>query len=82
MHAMKIARDKGYKKIMIHHDYTGVSNWLTGEWQPKNKYTKLYKEFYESNIKPYIEVEFIKVKSHSKDHYNDLADYCAKRALM
>jgi ribonuclease HI len=81
MHAMKVAKDKGYKKIQLHHDYTGICNWITGEWTPKNKYTKQYKEFYELNIKPYIEVEFIKVKSHSKDHFNDLADYCAKRAL-
>lgn len=82
MHAMKMARDKGYKKLKLHYDYNGCEKWLNNEWQPKNKYTKLYKTFYEKKIRPYLDVEFIKVKSHSKDLYNDEADMLARRALV
>jgi ribonuclease HI len=42
----------------------------------------MYVQFYENNIKPYIKVEFVKVKSHSKNTYNDMADYLAKQALL
>ena len=39
-----------------------------------------YVEFV-NNIKDKIKVNFIKVKSHSNDKYNDLADMLAKKAL-
>ena len=82
MHAMKVAKDKGYKKLNLHYDYVGIENWLTGSWQTKNKYTKLYNQYYIQKIKPFLEVEFTKIKSHSKDMHNDEADLLAKRALL
>jgi ribonuclease HI len=42
----------------------------------------MYVSFYEKNIKPFISVNFIKVKSHSKNTYNDMADFLAKQALL
>ena len=40
----------------------------------------LSKEF-RDNVKDKIEVIFHKVKGHSNNHYNDLADKLAKEAL-
>ena len=82
MYAMKKAKDKGYKKLNLHYDYVGIENWLTGSWQTKNEYTKLYNQYYIQKIKPFLELEFTKIKSHSKDMYNDEADLLAKRALI
>ena len=81
MYAMSKAKEYGYKKLIIYYDYAGIGNWCNKLWTAKNKYAKMYVEFYEQNIKPYIQVDFIKVRSHSKDTYNDMADYLAKQAL-
>ena len=82
MYAMKKAKELGYKKLMLHYDYIGIENWLNGSWKTKNQYTKLYNQYYIQKIRPYINIEFIKIKSHSKNMYNDEADLLAKRALM
>lgn len=82
MYAMKQAKDNGYKKLTLYYDYVGIENWLNGCWKTKNKYTKLYNQYYIQKIKPYIEIEFVKIKSHSKNMYNDEADLLAKRALI
>lgn len=82
MYAMNKAKQYGYKKLVLYYDYAGIGNWCERLWTAKNKYSKLYVEYYDKNIKPFIEVEFIKIKSHSKNTYNDMADYLAKQALM
>ena len=82
MYAMQKAKDDGYDKLTIYYDYAGIGNWCNKTWTAKNKYVKMYVDFYEKNIKPFIKVDFIKVKSHSKDMYNDMADYLAKQALL
>lgn len=45
-----------------------------------NEGTKAYKAFYDG-IKDKLHVRFIKVKGHSNDKYNDMADMLAKEAL-
>lgn len=81
MFAMKRAKDLGYKKVIINYDYIGIAHWISGQWKPKNKYVKQYVQFYLDEIKPYVIVEFNKVKGHSGDIFNNLADILAKRAL-
>ena len=39
-----------------------------------------YVEFYK-NASKHVDVDFIKVKGHSGDKYNDMADELAKKAL-
>ena len=82
--AMSIAKNKGYKKLILNIDYIGIANWVdpSSHWQPKKPFTKAYKKFYEKEIKPYLDVEFRHVKSHSKHMWNDLADTLAQRALL
>ena len=81
MKAMAEAIEMGYKELIIYHDYTGVSAWITGEWQCKNGITKTYKEFYDKLIKDKLEVHFVKVKGHSGDEYNERVDKLAKKSL-
>ncbi|MDU2709992.1 MAG: RNase H family protein, partial [Finegoldia magna] len=45
-----------------------------------NNLTKSYKKFIDE-IKPQIDINFVKVKGHSNDTYNDMADELAKEAL-
>nr|DAV25060.1 MAG TPA: RNAseH-like protein [Caudoviricetes sp.] len=78
MHAICWARDNNYT-CRIFHDYEGVGKWATKEWKRKNKYTKAYSEFIDSN--PGIVSEFIHVYGHKGNTYNELADQLAGEAF-
>lgn len=79
MKAINMAVEMGIKKIYIHHDYTGISEWALGNWKTNIELTKDYKKFIDE-VKSKIEISFVKVKAHSNDKYNDLADRLAKDA--
>lgn len=72
--------NRGINKLTIYHDYEGVSKWYQNEWKANLFGTKKYQEF-ANEVRGQIDVNFVKVKSHSNDHYNDLADKLAKEAL-
>lgn len=78
--AMRYAVSEGLDKITIYHDYEGIAKWCLGEWKANKEGTKAYKRFYDS-IKNQVLIEFVKVKGHSHDKYNDMADRLAKNAL-
>lgn len=78
--AMRYALEKGAKKLVIYHDYEGIAKWCTGAWKANKPGTKAYKAFYDE-ISREIEIQFVKVKGHSNDKYNDMADMLAKRAI-
>lgn len=81
MRAMKIAKQKGFKTLILCYDYQGIQKWLTGEWRCKNDMTKLYKQWYDKNIEGHLNLKFKWVKGHSGDEYNELADKLAKKAI-
>ena len=78
--AMQYALDNGYTSLSIYHDYQGIASWCLGEWKTNKAGTIAYKQFYDG-IKDKIRVNFIKVKGHSGNEYNEIADKLAKKAL-
>ena len=78
--AMQFALDQGCKDIYIYHDYEGIARWCLGEWKANKEGTKAYQNFY-NQAKEKVNIHFVKVKGHSNDPYNDLADALAKKAL-
>lgn len=78
--AMRYCLEHQIKSITIYHDYEGIAKWCNGEWQAKKAGTIAYANFYkEASAK--VRIRFVKVKGHSGDKYNDLADQLAKGAL-
>lgn len=77
---MRYCIENGIKSIKIVYDYAGIEAWAAGKWKTNKKGTAAYKAYYDS-IKGQLFVEFEKVKGHSGDKYNDMADALAKRAL-
>ena len=67
-------------ELDLFYDYAGIEKWCTGEWKTNKPGTIAYKEFYDW-AKDRVSVSFIKVKGHSGDKYNDMADKLAKEAL-
>ena len=78
--AMQYAMDHKISEITIYHDYEGIAKWCTGAWKANKPGTIAYQRFYQEAAKK-ITVHFIKVKGHSNDKYNDMADQLAKSAL-
>lgn len=79
--AIEFALENKISKLTIYHDYEGIAKWCTGAWQAKKEGTQKYKQFYEQ-AKGQVDIHFIKVKGHSGDTYNELADSLAKKALL
>jgi viroplasmin and RNaseH domain-containing protein len=78
--AMKYCIDNNIKHLKLYFDYEGIEKWCIGAWKTNKEGTIEYKRFYD-NIKDKLYVEFIKVKAHSGDKYNEEADKLAKAAI-
>ncbi|MBE5958851.1 MAG: RNase H [Lachnospiraceae bacterium] len=79
MEAIRFSLEKGCHEVIIYHDYEGIAKWPLGLWKTNKKGTKDYKAYYDKS-KNSIKILFEKVKGHSGDKYNDLADALAKKA--
>lgn len=77
---MDFAEKNKIPELDIYYDYMGIEKWCTGEWKANKAGTAAYRDFY-NKIKDSVRVNFIKVKGHSGDEYNDMADALAKAAL-
>ncbi len=77
--AMNLALKNGYKRLILHYDYEGIEKWATGAWKRNKEATILYHEYFQS-IRDKLKVEFVKVRAHSGDKYNEMADKLAKEA--
>ena len=78
--AMQYCLDNNITNVTIYHDYEGIAKWCNGDWKAKKAGTIAYANFYKE-ISSKVYVQFVKVKGHSGDYYNELADKLAKEAL-
>ncbi|KOA19385.1 RNase H [Clostridium homopropionicum DSM 5847] len=80
--AIEYSIEKGYKDIIILHDYVGVCYHATGEWERKEESSKRYYDKYNKLIKENgININFIKVNSHTGNLFNEITDEFAKAAI-
>ena len=79
MAAMEYAIEHNIPKLDIYYDYMGIEKWCTGQWKAGKAGTIAYKKYY-NQAKKKVHISFCKVKGHSGDKYNDLADALAKKA--
>lgn len=79
MAAMDYAVEHHIKYLTIYYDYMGIAKWCTGAWKANKSGTIAYKKHYEK-VKQKVNITFEKVKGHSGNTYNELADKLAKKA--
>lgn len=78
--AMSWCIENNVEELDIYYDYEGVEKWCTGEWKTNKAGTIAYKQFYDEMSK-HLRVSFNKVRGHSGDKFNDMADILAKKAV-
>ncbi|MFR5264285.1 ribonuclease H family protein [Clostridium sp.] len=81
MKAVEYALNNNFKEITICYDYQGVESWALGTWKRNRELTKEYNAYMQEKMKE-IKVSFKKIKGHSGNKYNDMADLLAKEALL
>ena len=69
------------KELNLYYDYNGIEKWYNGEWKANSPIAIEYVQFAEM-AKQKIKINFFKIKSHTNNKYNDLADKLAKEALL
>jgi len=82
IHALEwLESNYGNRKLRIKffYDYEGLEKWANGDWKTNNLLTFKYKDIM-FNL-PH-EIQWIKIKSHSNDFYNDKADSLAKKGAL
>lgn len=72
--------EQGIPALEIHHDYEGVAKWALGQWKANKPGTIAYAAACQK-AREKLRLHFVKVKGHSGDKYNDMADRLAKQAL-
>lgn len=70
----------GIKELHLFYDYLGIEKWYNKTWKAKSTIAIEYVNFVDT-VKDKIKVIFHKVKSHTNNYYNDMADMLAKEAL-
>lgn len=77
---LRYCAEHGIKNVEIYYDYEGIAAWAEGRWKTNKLGTMAYKALYDELSKK-VSVKFVKVRGHSGDKYNDMADSLAKEAL-
>lgn len=79
--ASEYALENGESKVVIFHDYEGISHHATGFWDRKEPSSVEYYEKMNKLMKQGIEIIFVKVDSHTGDLFNEIVDEkCKEKA--
>lgn len=69
------------KVINVYVDYEGLIAWPSGKWKTKKSETIEYVEAIKELSKQ-IEINFVKVKGHSGNYFNEMVDKLAKSVIL
>ena len=78
--AIEYCLKNSINKVEIYHDYEGIGAWADRRWKANNPLTQGYRDFV-AEARQNMEISFVKVKAHSGNKYNEIADKLAKKAL-
>lgn len=80
MYAIKRAAQQGYKKLIIYHDYEGISAWYQKRWKANSYVALEYLKFIDG-YREAMGIRFVKVEAHTGNTLNEAVDRLAKEAL-
>lgn len=71
--------EQGVHEVLVHHDYTGIAQWVTGTWRAKQPFTQAYVETVRGLP---LRIRFQKVLAHSGIPTNELVDHLATESAQ
>lgn len=78
--AVDWAIENEYESVIINYDFMGIEMWATGSWNANNPITSSYARKMRQ-LAQQINISFNKIKAHSGNEFNDLADMLARQAI-
>lgn len=78
LQAVNYAVMNKYDVVNIYYDYQGIEAWATGRWNAKKDISEAY-IYHIEKLSSDIKINFIKVKSHSGNKFNNRVDLLAKK---
>lgn len=82
LYALEFAQKNNYKSIEIYYDYEGIKQWAEKTWKRNSNSAIYYSERFDNIVKDAnLSVHFSKVKAHTGDKFNEMADRLAKQAF-
>lgn len=80
MMAVELAKVKGITNLNIVHDYIGIGAWADKMHSANQPHAVSYVQ-YMDKARETMNITFVKVKGHTGNEFNELADKLAKQAL-
>jgi len=81
MAGMLWVMQNGYKHIVIFHDYRGVADFITDDWEAQSNCSKLYKAWVLKHKDVHIKIDYVWTRGHAGNKYNEMADKLARKAV-
>lgn len=79
-HIIEEEKSIGIDQVTIYHDYEGVGAWPTGKYKkPKNNFSRYYRDKM-NMVNKILNINYIHIKSHSGNKWNEKVDQLAKEA--
>ena len=79
--AIRKAAAFGADHICVYHDYEGIGRWGDAEWKANKPETEAYQDFI-VEMRKKLDIDFVKVKGHDGNHYNEIADQLANSGRL
>jgi viroplasmin and RNaseH domain-containing protein len=76
--AIKYCNAKKIEKIRLYYDYNGLKYWALGQWKANIISTKYYRDFMKKQT---INIEWVKISSHTGVYWNEMVDKLAKSVI-
>ena len=78
---IKLAKKHKVTDLLIHYDYMGIEMWANNMWIANKSLTRDYQKFIAKMRSSGMNIEFDKVRGHSGESGNELADSMARDAV-
>lgn len=78
--AINYALQHNYDEIIIYYDYAGIEQWANRGWKTNKSVSIEYVRFID-NARQSLNIKFVKVKAHTGNKHNEMADMLAKQGV-
>ena len=79
--ALEYCANNNINNILIYHDYIGLKKWADGDWQTNTPISQMYVREIKTYKDKGLNFEFVWVKGHNGNRWNEEADKLAKLGL-